>query len=76
MQRVGTCSICGGDVVGERGAWMGVNPPPPDTCRRCGATASSDVIKMYPRPGQIYGQRPRRVVRSGEGPGHKATKLS
>lgn len=47
-QRVGTCSICGGDVMGHRGAWYGINPPPPDRCRNCGAVARSDVIKMYP----------------------------
>lgn len=50
-QRVGTCSICGGSVEGIRGAWMGVVPPPPDTCQQCGAVAQSDVIKMVPRPG-------------------------
>lgn len=49
-QRVGTCSICGGDVWGYRGCWMGVNPPPPDECRSCQAVAAIDVIKMTPRP--------------------------
>lgn len=49
-QRVGTCSICGGDVVGFRGAWHSVNPPPPDTCQICGAVARSDVIAMQPKP--------------------------
>lgn len=51
MKRVGTCSICGGDVFGVRGAWMSTNPPPPDTCRQCGAVAASDIIPMVPRPG-------------------------
>lgn len=50
-QRVGTCSICGGDVYGHRGAWSATVPPPPDTCRKCGAVSKSDIIKMYPRPG-------------------------
>lgn len=49
MQRVGTCSICGGDVMGFRGAWCGVTPPPPDTCSQCGARARGDVIDMVPR---------------------------
>jgi len=49
-QRVGTCSICGGSVIGTRGAWMGVTPPPPDTCSECGAVAQTDVIKMHPAP--------------------------
>lgn len=49
--RVGTCSICGGSVMGYRGAWGSVQPPPPDTCERCGAIAAgqSDVIPMIPQ---------------------------
>lgn len=31
-QRIGTCSLCGGDVVGFRGAWGATIPPPPDKC--------------------------------------------
>lgn len=50
MKRVGTCSLCGGPVLGIRGPWYGVNPPPPDTCKRCGAVAASDMIQMV-RPG-------------------------
>lgn len=50
MQRVGSCSICGGDVVGYRGIWMCINPPPPDKCSGCGAVAAGDVIKMSPAP--------------------------
>jgi hypothetical protein len=46
-QRVGTCSLCGGDVVGYRGPWMGVTPPPPDKCKSCGATSAGDVIQMW-----------------------------
>jgi hypothetical protein len=48
-QRVGTCSICGGDVMGFRGVWMGVTPPPPDECCQCGAVSRTDVIPMTPR---------------------------
>lgn len=50
-QRVGTCSLCGGDVYGHRGAWMSVTPPPVDTCSACGAVAAADVIEMR-RPSQ------------------------
>jgi len=49
-QRVGSCSICGGSVEGERGAWYSVNPPPPDRCTSCGATRGDDVIEMRPNP--------------------------
>ena len=49
-QRIGTCSLCGGDVMGYRGAWHSVLPPPPDKCASCGAVAAgqSDVIEMVP----------------------------
>ncbi len=50
MQRVGTCSRCGGDVVGHRGVWMSVTPPPPDRCSSCGAVRADDVIQMSPPP--------------------------
>jgi len=49
-QRVGTCSRCGGDVVGHRGAWMSINPPPADRCTSCGGVAQSDVIQIHPAP--------------------------
>ena len=52
MERVGTCSLCGGNVMGVRGAWWALGPPPPDTCQECGAVASTDIIKMIPRPKQ------------------------
>lgn len=55
--RVGTCSLCGGDVVGFRGIWMSVCPPPPDKCTSCGAVAASDVIPMF-RPGSVQQFRP------------------
>lgn len=56
-RRVGTCSVCGGDVVGVRGAWFSVLPPPPDTCSSCGGVAASDVVPvvpMVPRPSSPY----------------------
>ena len=53
MRRVGICSICGGDVVGVRGPWWSVSPPPPDACLACGARAASDVIKMVSPPNRI-----------------------
>ena len=50
MKLVGTCSICGGDVMGVRGGWTSVLPPPPDECSSCGAVAGTDIIGMTPRP--------------------------
>ena len=49
-ERIGTCSLCGGDVVGFRGIWMSITPPPPDRCTRCGAVVKGqgDVIEMVP----------------------------
>ena len=47
-RRIGTCSICGGDVMGYRGAFQSVNLPPPDTCTQCGAMRRIDVIEMVP----------------------------
>lgn len=49
-QRIGTCSICGGDVMGVRGAFWSIIPPGPDTCSSCGAVAAGqdDVIPMQP----------------------------
>ena len=48
---IGSCSICGGDVVavGARG-WWSVAPPPPPTCRSCGAVAQNHrrTIPMVP----------------------------
>lgn len=48
-QRLGTCSICGGDVYGHVGAWWGTVPPPPASCRSCGAVEARSVIQMTPR---------------------------
>ncbi len=49
--RVGTCSLCGGDVIGHRGAWWGTLPPPADSCSTCGAVRAdaADVIPMRRR---------------------------
>lgn len=44
--RIGSCSKCGGDVVGWTGAWFSVNPPPPPHCTGCGAKIANDVIEM------------------------------
>jgi len=45
-RRIGSCSLCGGDVVIPEG-WMSILPPRP-TCRKCHATAkpSGPVIPM------------------------------
>lgn len=58
---VGTCSLCGGAVVGVRGVWMSVLPPPPDRCTQCGAVERSAVIDMVPF----------RPLRQREGTGHE-----
>lgn len=57
MQRVGTCSICGGDVMGFRGrAWEGIQSPPRDTCSKCGAIRADDIIQMAKPQGQGLGE--------------------
>jgi hypothetical protein len=51
MDRViGTCSLCGGDVVAYEGIWMSVLPPPPPTCSGCRAVkrGTKPVIDMEP----------------------------
>lgn len=47
---IGTCSICGGDVVVPK-VWFGVNTPSA-RCTRCGAMEKRDlpVIPMVPKP--------------------------
>ena len=49
--RIGTCSLCGGDVYGYTGPWWGTVPPPPPTCRNCGSIPkwADDTIDMSPR---------------------------
>jgi len=46
MQRIGTCSLCGGDVMRHDGAWWGTVPPPGPACASCGAVPAADVIEM------------------------------
>lgn len=58
---IGTCSLCGGDVVGHSGVWMATIPPPPARCSSCGATeARKPVIPMRhappPRPVRYFVQ--------------------
>ena len=49
MRRIGTCSICGGSVMGVGGPWYRETPQPPDKCSGCGAVAQqTDVIQMVP----------------------------
>lgn len=46
-QPIGVCSLCGGQVVGHRGVWHGIIPPPPAYCTSCGAVeAGGPVIPM------------------------------
>lgn len=48
-QVIGSCSICGGDVVGHVSSWHMVIPPPPARCTRCGAVeVRQPVIPMRP----------------------------
>jgi len=51
--RVGTCSLCGGDVMAIRTYW-GVGPIPRPQCNRCGAVMDSpmfdDVVPMRRNP--------------------------
>lgn len=49
-QRIGECSICGGDVVYFVGVWMSIIPPPPPHCTSCGAVSAAHdpVIPMRP----------------------------
>ncbi len=49
-QVIGSCSLCGGDVVSHVGPWMGVIPPRAH-CSSCGALeAQGPVIRMVPSP--------------------------
>lgn len=52
-QRIGECSICGGDVYGHVGSLLSTVPPPPPTCRKCGAVSAAHdpVIPMRPKRG-------------------------
>lgn len=56
MQRIGACSICGGDVMAWTGPYHSVVPPGPARCSQCGAVeaASGTVIPMVPsRPPNV-----------------------
>lgn len=46
MLRIGTCDLCGGDVIGFRGTWVAMIPPPTDSCSNCRATRASDIVEM------------------------------
>lgn len=45
---IGTCSLCGGDVVDGLPDWMttGIGEPTRPTCQKCGATRKYPVIEM------------------------------
>jgi hypothetical protein len=43
---IGSCSICGGNVVVPK-VWYGMQTPMP-TCSKCGAIEQLPVIKMAP----------------------------
>lgn len=45
-QIIGSCSKCGGDVVGFVGPWYSVTPPPQPRCLSCGARLKANVIEM------------------------------
>lgn len=68
-QVIGSCSLCGGDVVGHVGAWYGVIPPPPAVCTQCGAReARQPVIPMRPaypikNPLTLYGFMPHTICK-------------
>jgi len=55
LQKIGVCSLCGGDVMAYTGAWGGTQPPPPPTCSTCKAVSAysrSPVIPMVPKGGR------------------------
>lgn len=66
-QRIGECSLCGGDVMGHVGAWWSTEPPPPPECTTCGAVSEfhSPVIPM--RPKRPFKQPPMRRFSGGMG---------
>lgn len=70
-QKIGTCSLCGGCVVGPT-VWHGINQPPV-WCETCGATGADHgpVIKMTRLPRSITSTGT--TIRTGdeeEGSGH------
>ena len=55
-QCIGTCSLCGGQVMAYVGLWGSILPPPPPTCSQCGAVSAASappVIPMVPAPQRI-----------------------
>lgn len=64
--RIGSCSICGGDVVKDRNIML-VGPPPPGICRDCGATEDrGPTIPMKPRVVPQGGDIPREFIDNDE----------
>lgn len=47
---LGSCSLCGGNVIGHSGGWHAIVPPPSPRCIQCGAVAAANVIPMVPAP--------------------------
>lgn len=43
---IGTCSICGGDVIEFIGPWHSITEPPEPNCSRCGAVKRKNIIQM------------------------------
>jgi hypothetical protein len=51
---IGSCSLCGGNVMGFTGPWFGVIPPRA-YCANCGATeATNKTVIPMEMPGQIF----------------------
>lgn len=53
-ERIGSCSLCGGDVMAVTGFYHSIVPPPPPTCSQCGAVergGRGPVIDMEPAVG-------------------------
>lgn len=47
-EKIGVCSLCGGNVYGHVGPWWGVVPPPPARCTRCGAYPVGHAERVIP----------------------------
>lgn len=49
-RKIGTCSLCGGNVLAYTGPWASVSPPPEPCCASCNAVVADEpVINMRPR---------------------------
>lgn len=66
LQRIGECSLCGGDVLAEVAPY-GETPPTIPECATCGAVSDfhSPVIPM--RPKRPFKQPPMRRFSGGMG---------